>query len=452
MKRTLIRGATLVTMDPKLGDIARGDVLVENDRIAAVGPSITANDAELVDGAGYIVTPGLVNAHQHTWQTALRGAAANWTILEYFRYMHAGLATRFTPDDLYIATLMGGLNQIYCGATTLGDWCHNNPTPDHTDRAIDGLVESGVRGVFFHGSPKPDPKPGQKPFWEVPHPRGEVERLLKTRFSSRDQLTTFAMAILGPHYSTYDVAVDDFKLAREFGVIASMHCAGGEARTPDGWDRLRAEGLLGDNNNIVHGQTLSDEQLAFMLGQGVTFSLTPEGEMGQGHGFAITGRLRKLGGKPSLGVDLESAYSGDMFAVARMALASQRALDNAESRAMHGRLPDTSTITTREAFEWITIEGAKMLKMDDRIGSLTPGKQADLIMINADAINMWPMHDPVTTVVTQTSVGNVENVMVAGVWKKRAGKLIYPNLAARKEALRASGQRILAGLAPAGAH
>jgi len=441
----LIRGGIVVSMDPAIGDLRRGDVLVEGDRIQAVAERIDAPGAEVIDASGCIVLPGLVNAHQHTWQTALRGVAGNWTILEYFHHVHAGLATKFRPEDIHIATLVGALNQMNCGATTLVDWCHNNPTPEHTDRAVDALVESGIRAAFFHGSPKPDPKPGQKPFWEVPHPRSEVKRLLK-RLPANNGLVTLGLAILGPHYSTYEVAQQDFRLAREFGLIASMHCAGGEARTPDGWDRLAAEGLLGDNTNIVHGQTLSDEQLAFMVERGVTFSLTPETEMTQGHGFAITGRLRKLGVQPSLGVDLESAISGDLFGVARAALASQRAMDNADSRATTGKLPETSTIHCREALGWITIQGARMLKMDDRIGSLTPGKQADVILIRADDLNMWPVHDPVTSVVMQANTGNVDTVMVAGEFRKLHGKLLYPQLGRRKEELLASGQRILGEL------
>lgn len=445
MAARLIRGGIVVSMDPAIGELRRGDVLVEGEHIQAVAERIDAPGAEVIDASGCIVLPGLVNAHQHTWQTALRGVAGNWTILEYFHHVHAGLATKFRPEDIYIATLVGALNQMNCGATTLVDWCHNNPTPEHTDRAVDALVESGIRAAFFHGSPKPDPKPGQKPFWEVPHPRSEVERLLK-RLPASNGLVTLGLAILGPHYSTYEVAQQDFRLAREFGLIASMHCAGGEARTPDGWDRLAAEGLLGDNTNIVHGQTLSDDQLAFMVERGVTFSLTPETEMTQGHGFAITGRLRKLGVQPSLGVDLESAISGDLFGVARAALASQRAMDNAASRAATGKLPETSTIHCREALGWITIEGARMLKMDDRIGSLTPGKQADVILIRADDLNMWPVHDPVTSVVMQANTGNVDTVMVAGEFRKRHGKLLYPKLGQRKEELLASGQRILGEL------
>ena len=443
MTRTIISGATIVSMDAKVGDLARGDILIENERIAAIGAKLDAAGAQVIDAVGMIAIPGLVNAHMHTWQTGLRGVAGNWTVLEYFKNMHAGLATLFKPDDIYIATLVGAINQINCGTTTLADWCHNNPTPAHTDRGIDGLAESGIRATFFHGSPKPDPKPGQKPFWEVSHPRSEAERLLKTRFAGKDGLLSLGLAILGPHYSTYDVAVDDFRLAREFGLIASMHCAGAAARVPDGWDRLASDGLLGDNNNIVHGNDLSDAQLRFMLDKGVTFSLTPETEMFQGHGFAITGRLRKLGAQPSLGVDLESCISGDMFTVARMAMASQRAFDNAESKQTLNKLPDTSTITAREALAWVTIEGAKMLKMEARIGSLAPGKQADIVLIRADDLNMQPLHDPVTAVVTQTSLANIDTVLVAGQLKKRAGKLLFTGIEAKTAALIASGHRIM---------
>jgi cytosine/adenosine deaminase-related metal-dependent hydrolase len=446
MATTLVRAGWIVTMDPALGVLRDGGVLVEGDRIAAVGPNLNlAPGTEVVDAPEAIVIPGLVNAHQHTWQTALRGMAGNWTILEYFRHVHAGLATRFRPGDICIANLVGALNQVNCGTTTLMDWCHNTPTPEHTDGAIDGLIESGIRAAFFHGSPKPDPKPGQKPFWEAPHPRSEVERLLK-RLPTRDGLVGLGLAILGPHYSTYEVAAHDLLLAREFGLIASMHCAGAEARTPGGWARLAREDLLSNTTNVVHGNNLSDAELDFMLAAGVTFTLTPETEMAQGHGFAITGRLRKRGAQPSLGVDLESGNSGDMFTVARLALASQRALDNDESRRDTGALPATSTIRCAEALGWITIEGARMLKMSDRIGSLTPGKQADLVILSAGDLNMWPVHDPVVSVITQASVANVDSVMIAGQWKKRAGKLVYPALAEKKNLLAESGRRILADM------
>jgi cytosine/adenosine deaminase-related metal-dependent hydrolase len=443
MSRTVIRGATVITMDAQ-GDLPLADLLVTDDRITEIAPSLRVDDAEVVDATGCIVIPGLVNAHMHTWQTALRGVAANWTLLEYFRNMHAGLATVFQPQDLHIATLMGSLNQLNCGTTTLADWCHNNPTPEHNDAAIQGLLESGIRAAFFHGTPKPDPKPGERPFWEVPHPRAEIERLLKKH--QGHPLLSVQAAVLGPHYSTMEVALADFRMARELGIIASLHQGGGAARTPDGWEKLEAAGLLGDNINIVHGHALTDEQLQRFCELGMSFSAAAESEMSQGHGHPITGRLRKFGRAPSLGVDLESVLSGDMLSQARIALGMQRSLDNVAFREAHGTIPPTSTVTTREALSWVTVEGARMLKQEHRIGSLAAGKQADLVVIRASDLNMQPVHDPVSTVVMQTSLANIDSVMVAGRWKKRGGRLVGVDLAPGLEALRASGRKITQAL------
>jgi len=441
--RTLIRGATVITMDAQ-GDLPRGDVLITDDTITEIAPALHVDDAQVVDATGCIVIPGLVNAHMHTWQTALRGLAANWTLLEYFQKMHAGLATVFGPDDLYIATLVGALNQLNCGSTTLVDWCHNNRTPQHNDAAIQGLLESGIRAAFFHGTPKPDPKPGERPFWEVPHPRAEVERLLKAH-QGRESLSVHA-AVLGPHYSTLDVALHDFRMVQELGVIGSLHQGGGPARTPDGWQQLEAAGLLGPQINIVHGHALSDAQLQRFCELGMSFSAAAENEMIQGHGHPITGRLRALGKAPSLGVDLESVLSGDMLTQARVALGMQRSLDNAAYREAHGSIPPTSTIRTREALGWVTVEGARMLGQLDRIGTLAAGKQADLVLIRADDLNMQPMHDPVSAVVMQTTLANIDSVMVAGRWRKRHGRLLAVELAPKLAALQASGHKITTAL------
>jgi cytosine/adenosine deaminase-related metal-dependent hydrolase len=441
--RTLIRGATVITLD-RQGDLPEADILVSGDLIQEIAPRIQADDAEVVSAAGCIVIPGLINAHLHTWQTALRGVAANWTLLEYFQKMHAGLATVFAPEDLHIATLVGALNQLNHGTTTLVDWCHNNRTPAHNDAAIDGLLQSGIRAAFFHGTPKPDPKPGETPFWEVPHPRAEVERLLRAHQGR--SLLSIGAAVLGPHYSTLDVALHDFRMARDLGVIASLHQGGGPARTPDGWDKLQAEGLLGPHVNIVHGHALNDTQLNTFCDLGMSFSAAAESEMSQGHGHPLTGRLRALGHAPSLGVDLESVMSGDMISQARIALGIQRSLDNVAYRVEHNTVPSTSTIPAREALQWVTVEGARMLGQLDRIGSLAAGKQADLVMIRASDLNMQPVHDPVSSVVFQTSLANIDSVMVAGQWKKRHGQLLGVELAPKLELLRASGRKITQAL------
>jgi cytosine/adenosine deaminase-related metal-dependent hydrolase len=278
----------------------------------------------------------------------------------------------------------------------------------------------------------------------VPHPRVEVERLLKAHAGK--PLLDVHMAVLGPHYSTLDVALHDFRAAKELGLIASLHQGGGAARTPDGWDVLEREGLLGPHINIVHGHALSDEQLKRFVDLGMSFSAAAESEMSQGHGHPITGRLRKLGAAPSLGVDLESVMSGDMLSQARIALGVQRSLDNVAYRAEHGTIPPTSTITTREALSWVTVEGARMLGQLDRIGTLKAGKQADLVMIRSSDLNMQPVHDAVSSVVMQTSLANIDSVMVAGEWKKRSGQLVGVNLPPKLAALHASGAKIVSAL------
>lgn len=413
------------------GVLHDADLLIEGDCIAAIG-KIPASGAEVIDATGFIVIPGLVNAHLHTWQTALRGIAADWSLAEYLRKMHAGLATVFTPRDLHIATLVGALNQLNCGTTTLVDWCHNNPTPEHDDAAIDALHESGIRAAFFHGSPKPDPSKGSSPFWEIPHPRAELDRIHKHSIRGRVSLSA---AILGPHYSTLEVTLHDFRMARDLGLIASMHVGGGQARCPEGWRCLEQEDLLGPSTNIVHGNSLTGDQFARFCSLGVRFTVAPAVEMSMGHGLPVTGRLRQCGAAPSLGIDVETNVSGEMLTAARTALEVQRALDH------KGNCP--SVIPAREALEWATIEGARMLGLADSIGSLAPGKQADLVMIDARTLNMQPVHDPVAAVVTQASLANIDSVMVAGEWYKRGGRLLVDGLDRRLAELRESGERIL---------
>ena len=443
MAQLLLKGGAIVSMDPEIGTLMRGDVLVDGERIAAIGQTLQAPaGAETIDATGMIIMPGFVNAHMHTWQTGLRGIAADWTIPQYLRAMHAGLATHFRPEDIRIANLVGALNQINCGTTTLADWCHNNPTPDHTDAAIDGLEESGIRAAFLHGSPKPDPKEGQPHFSEIPLPRGEVERLRKGRLASDDRLVTLGLAILGPGMSVYDVARTDLRQAREMGLLASMHVSG-PMLAPDGFERLAEEGLLGPRVNVVHGNSLSDETLALLVDQGVSFTVTAEVEMQMGFGRPLTNRLRSLGAAPSVGTDVESAMTADMFSVARFTLQCARFLDNLDAMAATGKAPDVITFSSAEALGWATLEGARMLGLDDRIGSLTPGKQADIVLLRASDLNLFPVSQPIASILFQAGAGNVDTVIIGGAIRKRNGRLLVENLNAKRETLRGSSQRIL---------
>ncbi len=451
MGRTLIKGGAVVTMDRRIADLPAGDVLIDNDRIAAIAPQIPAPDgAQIIDAADCIVLPGLINAHVHTWQSALRGIAGDWTVAKYMATMHRGLATLFRPEDLYIANLMGALNQIHCGSTTLADWCHNNPTPEYTDAAIDGLAESGIRAAFLHGSPKPDPKPGQKPFSEIPMPRSEVERLCKGRFASRDGLLTFGLAILGPYYSIYEATRQDVELAREFDLLASMHVGGGVPIAAGGFERLAREGLIRGKFNVVHGNDLSAQVIRVVTDRGGMFTVTAEIELQMGYGDPLTGQLIALDSPVSIGSDVEPATRGDLFAAMRITLQHERNRRTMEILAQAGSRPEAIPVTCRQALEWATINGAKMLGLDDRIGSLAPGKQADVILLRAGDLNLFPVHDPVASAVMQGGVANVDTVLIAGRIVKRAGKLLYSNVEQKKSALRRSGERILSdfGLEP----
>ena len=198
--------------------------------------------------------PGLVNAHMHTWETALRGIGAEWMSADYFKNMHANLATRYMPEDNYIANLMGALAQIDAGCTTLVDWCHNITTIEHAERAVDGLIDSGIRAVFAARHRQADPLEPGTPFTHVPHPRERVEALRKGRLASDDARVTLAMAILGPDWGAWEVVEHDISMAREFGLVSSSHTRRREdCVVKDGYAKMAKAGLLGPDHNLVHG-------------------------------------------------------------------------------------------------------------------------------------------------------------------------------------------------------
>jgi len=337
------------------------------------------------------------------------------------------------------------LGQLDGGVTTIVDWNHNNPTPAHTDAAVEGLAESGVRALYLHGTPKPDPKPGQKHFSEVPHPRAEIERLKRGRFASNEGRLTLGMAILGPAYSTYEVSRADFALAREHDLICSMHVGGGAMRTPDGFERLLGEGLVG-NINLVHANNLSPGLIGRLLERGASVTVTPECELQMGFGDPMTGIVRQLGAIPSVGSDVESAMGADMFTTMRMALQYQRALDNQAVLDATGKVREHISIPAREALAWATIGGARMAGLERRIGSLAPGKQADLVLLRASDLNLAPVLDPVRSIVFHAGPANVDTVLVGGRVVKERGRLVFGDLKRLQAGLASVGRRVASGL------
>ena len=431
MKPLLLKGAQVITMAAGRPDVERTDVLVEGDRIAAIGEALPSDGAEVVDLRGRIVIPGLINAHLHTWQTALRGVGADWTLLDYLSNMHGGVAGRYAPDDMRISTLAGALNQINCGVTTVGDWCHNTPSPDHATQAVQGLADARIRAVFMHGTPYSAA--------DAPHPLGEIDALMNGPIS-RHPLLTLGMAIKGPQLSTPAVALADFHAANERGLVVSMHQSGGQP-TP-AWTAVRDAGLIGPRTNIVHGADLSDEWLETFVDAGASFTITPENELGQGHGIPITGRLLKLGSAPSLGTDVDAIVSSEVLIAARIAAAHQRGMDHLMQRQLTGTGTEKATITSKQILSWVTVEGARALGLSEDVGCLLPGMQADLVVVDATALNLWPAHDAVAAAL-HASIANIEAVMIAGEWRKRDHELLDVDLDDVADRLLASAERLM---------
>ena len=446
MKRVLIRCGWLVSLDPDIGDFKNGEVLLSGDRIEAVGRNLNASADETIDAGDKIVMPGLVNAHMHTWQTALRGIGCEWLSADYFKTVHGNLATRYTAEDNYVANLSGALAQIDAGVTTLVDWCHNITSLDMAERAIDGLCDSGIRAVFAHGTAKPLSQTEGTPFFQVPHPRDRVEHLRKGRLTSDDGRITLAMAILGPDWGSWDVVEHDIHMAREFGLVSSSHTRRREdCVVPDGYRRMAEEGLLGPDHNLVHGTSYTHADLRVVVDSGATLTSTALVELHHHIGDTMVAAYREAGGLPSLGIDVELYCSGQMFREMQAALLFARGKEVRNNVLRGNSHFKAIPVRTREALEWATINGARAFRLDRKIGTLSPGKKADIVMLRADDVNMAPVHDPVYSIVEIAGAGNVDTVIVDGIVRKQNGKLTFPAdvLRQRLGELSESGARIM---------
>ncbi len=467
MTRTLIKNGTVLSLEPGVPDLPRGDVLVEGAVILEIAPHIDAPADRTIDAAGAIVMPGLINAHVHTWETGLRGIGNDWAGSDYFNFFHAKLAPLYTPQDTYIATLMGALAQMDAGVTSIFDWCHNNATPAHTDAAVDALFESGIRAVFGHGTVKAHAAPGEAHFSEVPHPLHELHRLRMGRLSSDDALVTLAMAMLGPDYSTLEVARHDFRAAREMGLLSTAHVWGRPNRlVAGGYRTIAAEGLLGPDHNLVHANYFEDDELKIVVDSGASVTSTTAGEMNSHVRISLSGRVRNLGGRPSIGTDSEVATKGDMFDAMRSALRMQRLYANMETVRQAEQVKDGAaaefvrknlktvgtggspiqqvSFTTREVLEWATTNNAQAMRLGKKVGTLAVGKQADLIIVRRDGLHIVSAQDPVQAVVSYAQSSDVDTVMIAGRIVKEAGKLKFDALGKRVGELRQSAARLLA--------
>ncbi|WP_088034169.1 amidohydrolase family protein [Evansella clarkii] len=426
MERKLFKSGIVLTLDKTIGDFKKADVLVEGSKIVEVKPEIEASDCEVIDAEDMIVMPGLVDTHRHTWESVIRNIGADWSLQKYLGSIYYGnIGSKRTPQDDYAGNLLGALEALDSGVTTIYDWSMII-SRDHTEEMIRGLRESGIRAVFGHGSP------GEGEYWnrESTSFDGDDVRYIKEKhFSSKDQLLTMGLAIRGPEFCSWDTSVEEIKLSRELDAVCSMHLGFGTWGSQDrSIEKLHNAGLLGDDLNFVHANAVSPEEMKMISANGGSVSVTPEVEMMMGHGYPATGLCLENGVRPVLGVDVVTSTGGDMFAQMKFALQAERARVN-QQILDNGEMPGPPLhLSARDILEFSTIDGAKALKLDDKAGSLTPGKEADIIMIRTTDLNLFPVNDPVGAVVQCTHSGNVDSVFVAGKAVKRDGKLVDVDL------------------------
>ena len=440
--RYLIKGAHVFTMDPDLGEIDRADVLIEGNNIAAVAPDLGPNDlgnvdARIIDGTDRIVLPGFVDTHRHTWQSLIRHVSTDWTLPQYFSGVRGVLGKIYAPDDMYAANLLGALEALDSGITTLVDWSHNNNTPDHADAAIKGLKDAGLRAVFAYGNANDE----WLPVNDIPHSH-DVKRIKTEHFASEDQLVTLAMALRGPQFATPEANEHDFKLAREVGLPITVHVGDALWGLNGPLRQLDQIGQLGPDVTYVHCNTIADDEFDLIASSGGAISVAPELEMTMGHGKLSTLRAMARSIPVSISIDVCTSVGGDMFSAMRAILAGTRYevnLQAIEDRTTVDPLPLLAT----DVLGFATSGGARAAWLGDRIGSITPGKRADVIMIRRDTWSMVPMNNPAGAVVESGHPGLVDTVFVDGRVVKEHGQLVDHDLASVRRLAEEARDRIM---------
>jgi cytosine/adenosine deaminase-related metal-dependent hydrolase len=438
----LFTGGAVVTMDPALGDLTRGDVLVSGEHIVAVGPDLSnhpqAVGAEVIDTTGRIVSPGFVDTHRHAWQAQLRRSIPDVTDLgAYVMNTLAGIAPVYEADDIYVGTRLAALSALDAGITTMLDFSHNSRSAAHSDAAIQALVDTGIRGV--HASMAP-----HFGDWDKQWPQ-DVERLHAEHSSGlvTVRLATLATDEIAGPLLAYGPRLAAF--ARELGIGVSVDAVFGASSSAAilGWAR---DDLLGPHVTLIHATGLTAQAWRVIGDTGTTISLAPTSDAQIGLETAIPAVDEALaaGVRPGLSIDVEVALASDMFTQMRALHAIQRMR---AVNAAYGTDSVPNRITTRDVLDFATLQGAHTNGLGPITGSLTPGKQADLLVFNATDVNNMPLNDAVGTLVLGADPRNIETVLVAGVVRKSAGRLVGVDLEQLYAQVVASRDQILAAAA-----
>jgi cytosine/adenosine deaminase-related metal-dependent hydrolase len=388
----LIKGGCVLSLDPAVGDFDAADVLVEGSRIVDVRPNITAS-ADVVDAAGTIVMPGFVDTHRHMWQGALRNILPDGLLSDYGRDITGTARSVMRPEDARIGNLVSALGAVNAGVTTVLDWSHIGNTPAHADACIDALRESGVRAVYgYSGS------------------AAGLRRLRTQYFSSGDQLLTLAYA------TTADPAA--WAAARDVGASISLHAGGSLDAVAQ---------ATGPDVTYIHCTTFTPGAWRRVADSGGHVSIAAPIEMEMGHGVPPIQPALDHGIRPSLSVDVETQMASDLFTQMRTVFTLQRMLALQRRREGDGGAP--RLLTVREVVEFATIAGAKANRLESKVGTLTPGKEAGIVLLRTDALNVLPLNNAYGAVVQSMDTSNVDTVIIGGTIRKRQGRLVGVDVA-----------------------
>lgn len=433
MERLLITNGTVLTMEP--GDRpTTADVLIEGDSILAVGTNLSA-DARVIDATNCIVTPGFIDTHRHTWQTAVRGLVSDETLKDYFRSVRFQGSLVYRPEDMGLGTLAGMLEAIDAGVTTVMDFNNNVSSSEAAEACLDGIRESGIRAQFGLGM---NHTFGQVDALSTLEGRLDLARRFRTELADDSALVTLRMALSDLPEVGVDRISAELQVARELGIGSTTNSLAILFHEPVNDIAVFDEaGLIGPDLLWVHNIYATDEQLRRITDLGTHTAICPEAELGLGMGRPSTTRILAAGGHCSFGCDTVASTSGSLLQQARLAMQVARLLDNDEQMQL-GHAPEPFDLKVETLVKALTIWGAEALGISDRVGSLRAGKQADVLVIRADAPNTAPVSDPYATLITQVQPANIDTVVIAGEVRKSGGMLTadWASVAARLESSR----------------
>jgi cytosine/adenosine deaminase-related metal-dependent hydrolase len=435
-RRILFRGACVISMDAEVGDFATGDLLVRGELIEAVGGDLSEFTRDpgvvIIEAGGMILIPGLCDAHRHCWQNQFRRSLSDVSDLAVYRAStHGGMALHYRPEDHYAGNLVSALGAIDSGVTCLLDFSHNSRSAAHSDAALQALSDAGIRGVHASGPPN-------EGTWDNQWP-ADLRRLHEQLLSWPGQLLTLRMGIDQQPRPSRELL--DF--AREIGLGVTIDGVIGPQSSAEILE-LAATSSLGPDVTLVHCTDLSDEAWTAIAESGTCVCLAPtsDQQIGIADGLPPVEKALELGIRPSVSVDVEISLSGDMFSQMRAVLTTQRMF--AAARHYRGQAAERHMIGTRDVLEFATVQGARCNGLLDQVGTLTPGKAADIVVIRAEDINNMPMNSAIATVVLGCDASNVDTVLVGGTVRKWRGELQGYDIGRVRELVTESRARVMA--------